>query len=90
MSMLTGLKASSLTCKCVFYRPKHNAIGVPNELNYEGLEMQKWNISTDRVRRVDDKNWFISLVFMLIPIVMVIKMSKMAQFLSVLLIAAKN
>ena len=56
MSMLTGLKASSLTCKCVFYRPKNNAIGVPNELNFEALEMQKWNIWTDRVRRVDDKN----------------------------------
>ena len=56
MSMLTGLKASSLTCKCVFCRPKNNAIGVPNELNFEALEMQKWNIWTDRVRRADDKN----------------------------------
>ena len=25
--MLTGLKVSSLTCKCVFYRPEHNAKG---------------------------------------------------------------
>ena len=24
MSMLTGLKVSSLACKCVFYRPEHN------------------------------------------------------------------
>ena len=23
--MLTGLEVSSLTCKCVFYRPEHNA-----------------------------------------------------------------
>ena len=23
--MLTGLKVSSFTCKCVFYRPEHNA-----------------------------------------------------------------
>ena len=23
--ILTGLKVSSLVCKCVFYRPKHNA-----------------------------------------------------------------
>ena len=23
--MLTGLKVSSLECKCVFYRPEHNA-----------------------------------------------------------------
>ena len=25
ISMLTGLKVSSLTCKCVFYRPELNA-----------------------------------------------------------------
>ena len=25
--MLTGLKMLSLTCKCVFYRPEHNAKG---------------------------------------------------------------
>ena len=25
VSMLTGLKVSSLTCKCVFYRTEHNA-----------------------------------------------------------------
>ena len=36
--MLTGLKVSSLACKCVFYRIKQNAKG---ELNFEGLEMQK-------------------------------------------------
>ena len=32
LSMLTGLKVSSLTCKFVFYK---------SELNFEGLEMQK-------------------------------------------------
>ena len=26
------------------------------ELNFEGLEMQKWNVSTDRGWRVDKKN----------------------------------
>ena len=36
--MLTGLKASVLACKCVFYRAKQNAKG---GLNSEGLEMQK-------------------------------------------------
>ena len=36
--MLTGLKVSSLACKCVFYRAKQNA---KRELNFEGLEMQK-------------------------------------------------
>ena len=39
---------SSLTYKCVFYRPEHNAKGGGGggggacmELNFEGLEMQK-------------------------------------------------
>ena len=27
------------------------------ELNFEGLEMEKWNIPTDRAQRVDGKNW---------------------------------
>ena len=27
MAILTGLKVSSLTCKCLFYRPEHNAKG---------------------------------------------------------------
>ena len=30
LSMLTGLKASSLACKCVFNRPKHNAEREPH------------------------------------------------------------
>ena len=38
ISMLTGLKVSSLVCKCVFYRAKRNA---KRRLNFEGLEMQK-------------------------------------------------
>ena len=32
ISMLTGLKVSSLTCKCVFYRTKQNAKGVLNRV----------------------------------------------------------
>ena len=28
----------------------------PKELNFEVLEMQKWNMSTDRAQRVDEKN----------------------------------
>ena len=39
--MLTGLKVSSLACKCVFYRPDHDAKEGPMELNFEGLKMQK-------------------------------------------------
>ena len=53
--MLIDLKVSSLASKCVFYRPEHNAKGEPVELNFEGLEMQKWNTSADRARSVDLK-----------------------------------
>ena len=28
--MLTDMKVSSLACKCVFYRPEHNAKGGPH------------------------------------------------------------
>ena len=28
--MLTGFKVSSLACKCVFYKPEHNAKGGPH------------------------------------------------------------
>ena len=30
--------------------------GDPMELNFEGLEMWKWNIPTDRAQRVHEKN----------------------------------
>ena len=42
--------------------------------------MLKWNISTDRAQRVDEKTRVIWLVIMFSPRVMVIKMSKMANF----------
>ena len=35
------LKISSLTCKGVFYRPKHLKRRPPMEWNFEGLEMYK-------------------------------------------------
>ena len=47
---------SSLECKCVFYRPELNANGDLVELNFKGLEIQKWNIPTNRAHRVDEKN----------------------------------
>ena len=34
ISMLTGLKVPSLTCKCVFFIPERNAKGNPIELNF--------------------------------------------------------
>ena len=79
--MSTGLKVSSLACKCVFYRPEHNAKGeYPMELNFESLEMQKLNISIDIVQRVNGKNGVICLVIMFDPSVTIIKMSQMAHF----------
>ena len=32
--MLTGLKMSSLACKCVFYRPEHNVKVVPHGIEF--------------------------------------------------------
>ena len=40
--MLTGLKVSSLTCKCVFYRPKLNAKVRAMELHFASLETFQW------------------------------------------------
>ena len=41
------------------------------ELNFEGFEMQKWNIPTDRAQRVDGKNKVICLVIVFTPQVIV-------------------
>ena len=60
--------------------------GDPVELNFEGLEMQKSNIPTDRAQIVDEENGFICLVIMFTPRVMVLEMSKM----NFLLMPAKN
>ena len=34
LSMLTDLKVSSLACKCVFNRPKHNLKGEPHGIEF--------------------------------------------------------
>ena len=48
------------------------------ELNFEGLEMQTWNIPMDKVQRVDERSG-VSCVFIMFTLrVIVIKMSKMA------------
>ena len=55
----------------------------PIELYYEGLlnfETQKWNVSTDRARLVDEKNGVIFLVIMFTIWVMVIKCQKWLIF----------
>ena len=52
---------SSSECKSVV-----KEVPIPMELNFEGLEMQKWNIPTDRVQRVDKKiGWFAVVMFTL-------------------------
>ena len=44
ISMLPGFKVSSLTCKCVFYRPEVNA-----KIGAHGIEFCKlWNIRMDK------------------------------------------
>ena len=83
------IKVSSMACRCVFDRPEHFAKGSPIKLIFEGLEMQKWNIPTDRPRRVYEKG-VICLVIMFATGGMVTKMSKMADILYFLLMIAKN
>ena len=53
--------------------------GDSKKLNFEGLEMQKWNKTMDRAQRADEKNEVSCLVFM----------SKMANFLYFLPMTAK-
>ena len=59
------------------------------ELNFEGLEMQKWNTPTDRAQRVHGKNGVVCLVIMFTSRVMVIKMLNIAYFLYFLLMPAQ-
>ena len=51
------------------------------ESYFEGLEIQKRNIPTEKDRKVDEKNGIICLVIMFTAIVMLIKMPKMLYFL---------
>ena len=46
---------SSLACKTGFFRPKHKAKGGHHGTNFEGLEMQRWNVSIDIVQIADEK-----------------------------------
>ena len=70
----------------------HNAMQKEDlmELNFEGLEMQKWNMRTDRAQRVDEKNGVIYLVAMFAPRVKVIKISHIAHFLYFLVMTGKK
>ena len=73
--MLTGLKVPSLTCKYVFYRPEHNSNGIEFWRSWNETE---FDITTDRIQRVYEKNGVIWLV--ITPTVEVINMSKIALF----------
>ena len=50
------------------------------ELNFKGLEMQKWHIPAGKGQKVDEKNEVSCLVIMFNPTVTVIKISQMAHF----------
>ena len=54
--------------------------GDPIILNFEGLETQNQNKPMGRVQRVEEKNRVICLFIMFNPGVIVIKMSKTADF----------
>ena len=73
------------------YFPDQNVLEIrdPMGLKFQVFEMQKWNISTYRAQRVDEKNDVIRLVIF-ISKVMVIRMSKMAYLMYFLLNAEKN
>ena len=60
------------------------------QLNFEDLEMQKWNIPTDRAQRLGTKNGVICLFVMFTLRVTVIKMSKNGSFFNFLLMTAEN
>ena len=67
VSMLTGLKVSTLACKCGFYKPEHNG-----KFNFQGLEMREGYIPTNRAQTVDKKNGVICLFmfcFLIYPFV---------------------
>ena len=53
--------------------------GDPMELNFEGLEMEKLNITTDSVQRVDEKNGVVCLFIMFNLSITANKMSQMTH-----------
>ena len=67
ISMLTSLTTSSLLYKCIFYNSQHSVIEGPHGVKFEGLEIQKSNIPTDRAQSVDEKNRLICLAIMFTP-----------------------
>ena len=52
----------------------------PMQLNFEGLQMQKWNILTDRAQKASEKKGIICPAITFPPKVMVIKMAHLFVF----------
>ena len=85
ISLLTGLKVSSLVRNCAFYRSELTGKWGPYGTEIKFLKFKMKYIA----QRVDEKNGIIHLV-MFAPRVMIIKMSKMAHFMYFLLDPTKN
>ena len=87
ISMLTGLKVSSLTCKLVFYKPELNAKAGPYGIKFS--KPQNETYQWIELKEYTKKNGVICLVIMFTSIVMVFKKAEIAIFLYFLLITAK-
>ena len=72
---------------CILQARTYQKAGISWKWN-EGFEIQNWSKLKDKAQIVDKKNGVIRLV-MFTPRVMVIKMSKMADFMYFLLDTAK-
>ena len=83
---------SSLARKCVFIDQNIMQKGNPMELflKFKVPEIQKGNMPADSALRVNERNGVICLVITFGPRALVIKMSKMADFLYILLMKAKK
>ena len=81
--MLTGLEVSSLVWKSVFYRPEPTGNRGPH-----GNEIKFLKFKTEMYQRIKLKQYIRLVMFP--PRVMVIKMSKMANFMDYQLDTAKN
>ena len=64
--------------------------GDTKELDFEGLDMQKWSAPADRDQRADKKKGIICLVTVFALGVMAVQMSKKVHFLYFLLMTARN
>ena len=80
--ILKDLKASYLLYEWVFYRQEQNSVNGRGRGrgHFEGVELQKWNITLGRTQKVDEEENRLICLFMFSAAFMVIKISKMAHF----------